>query len=115
MCVCVCVRVLLGLHKLPKENAEDRARRLRSALIREKLLDKMSYETLRGAIKRELKYSDPRTIKVAVEDLLDFRLIFKAHTASGMKYAVNLEHEDFDSHEYQQQLTLAQSIRGVDA
>ncbi|MCL2288713.1 MAG: hypothetical protein FWC33_06055 [Candidatus Bathyarchaeota archaeon] len=97
-----------------RENAEDRAKKLRSALISEGLLDRFSKETLRSVIKRATKYSDPRTIKNCTDDLLDFRYIYKCNTTNGMMYAINFEHEDFEHTEDKQQLTIEQALKGVE-
>jgi hypothetical protein len=97
-----------------RENAEDRAKKLRSALIEEKLLDRFSKDTLRRIIKRVTKYSDPRTIKNCTDDLLDFRYIYKCTTSNGTYYAVNFEHEDFDLNTTTgKQLSIPEALQGV--
>ena len=114
MCVCVCVRVCLGVCVM-RENAEDRAKKLRGALINEKLLDRFSKDMLRGVVKRTLKVSDPRTIKNCVDDLIDFRYIYKCNTASGVYYAINWEHEDFDNEKEEtgKQLSITEALQGI--
>jgi hypothetical protein len=97
-----------------RENAEDRAKRLRDALSTAGLLDRFSKDTLRTVIKQTIKFSDPRTIKNCTDDLTDFRYIYRCNTASGIMYAINLEHEDFEHYQNKKQLTIDQALKGVE-
>ena len=94
-----------------KGKAKEKAREIRTYLINNDHVQYFTIETLRLAIKEVTNCSDSRVIKRHIEDMIDFRYIFKVGSKANT-YGINLEHEDFDQSDVNQ-ITLEQALKGV--
>ena len=97
---------------MSKGKGKEEAKKIRDYLINNGNVQYFSLETLRLAIKEVTEFSDPRVIKRHIENMLDFRYIFKVGSKANT-YGMNLEHEDFDKSDVNQ-ITLGQALKGVE-
>jgi hypothetical protein len=94
---------VLQMHK----NAVEKCEEIINQMVKDGFLCAISRDELRGVIKRATKQSDPRTIKLRVEDLIDFGYITQQ---TPKLYKLNLQKEEPAG----VQISLEQSIRGIE-